>query len=148
MALVGLTEAARLTGKHPTTIMRAAARGRLSFSINAVGQRQFDTAELDRAYGVKAGNGAAPGAAASELQRSSTLVRENELLAQRVAEQAEVIRTLTQRLDAEAAERRQLSERLTALLTYRHQGSVPAVAAKLSRDETATRPPWWRRWFR
>lgn len=75
-------------------------------------------------------------------------MRENELLAQRVTEQAEVICALTQRLDAEAAERRQLSERLTALLTYRHQGSVPAVAPKLSHDETAIRAPRWRRWFR
>jgi hypothetical protein len=49
MALVGLAEAARLTGKHPTTIIRAAARGRLSFSVNSAGQKQFDTAELDRA---------------------------------------------------------------------------------------------------
>ena len=32
-------------------------------------------------------------AAASELQRSSALVRENALLAERVAEQSEVIRT-------------------------------------------------------
>jgi hypothetical protein len=141
MALVGLTEAARLTGKHPTTIIRAATAGRLSFSVNAAGQRQFDIAELERAYGVKLGNGAVGDAAAAELQRSSALVRENALLAQRVAEQAEVIRDYQQRLDAEAAERRRVQERLTALLTHRSSSSVPAV-------QPAGRVSWWRRWFR
>ena len=107
MALVGLTEAARLTGKHPTTILRARAAGRLSSSLNPSEQRVFDTAELDRTYGSKAGNGALPDAGAPELQRSSALLRENELLAQRIAEQSEVIRTLSHRLEASEEERRE-----------------------------------------
>jgi hypothetical protein len=137
MALVGLSEAARLTGKHPTTILRARAAGRLSSSVNPSGQRVFDTAELDRAYGLKAGNDAA----ASELQRSSALVRENELLHARIDEQSEVIRDLRARLDAEADERRATQARLTALLTHRSSSSVPATRA-------TDRVSWWRRWFR
>ena len=146
MALVGLTEAARLTGKHPTTILRARAAGRLSSSLNPSEQRVFDTAELDRTYGLKAGNGAIPEAGASELQRSSVLLRENELLVQRVAEQSEVIRTLSQRLEASEEERREAQRKLTALLTHRQAGSVPAAG---SPSFTAQRPrPWWRRRFR
>ena len=141
MALVGLSEAARLTGKHPTTILRARAAGRLSSSVNSSGQRVFDTAELDRAYGLKVGNGVQPDAAAPELQRTAALVRENELLMQRVAEQAEMIRTLTHRLDAEADERRRVQERLTALLTHRSTASVPAV------QPAPPRVAWWRRWW-
>ena len=146
MALVGLTEAARLTGKHPTTILRARAAGRLSSSLNSSGQRVFDTAELDRTYGLKAGNGATPDAGASELQRSSVLLRENELLAQRVAEQSEVIRTLSQRLEASEEERREAQRKLTALLTHRQAGSVPAAGSPSFTDQS--RRPRWRRWFR
>ena len=147
MALVGLTEAAHLTGKHPTTILRARASGRLSSSLNSSGQRVFDTAELDRAYGLKAGNGAHPDAGAPELQRNSALLRAVELLHQRVSEQAEAIRDLRARLDAasedlrrEGDERRRVQERLTALLTHRQAGSVPPVMLR-------ARAPWWRRWL-
>jgi hypothetical protein len=145
MALVGLTEAARLTGKHTTTVLRAARTGRLSSSLNSIGQRVFDTAELDRVYGVKAGNGAqVEDAAASELQRSSALLRENALLTQRVSEQSEVIRTLSRRLEASEEERREAQRKLTALLTHRQAGSVPAAGGP---SFTAPRLPWWRRWF-
>jgi hypothetical protein len=149
MALVGLTEVARLTGKHTTTVLHAARAGRLSSSLNSAGQRVFDTAELDRVYGVKAGNSAHAGdAAASEPQRSSALLRENALLTQRVAEQSEVIRTLSQRLEASEEERREAQHKLTALLTHRQTGSVPAVKPSEFPSGLASRVPWWRWWFR
>jgi len=92
-------------------------------------------------YGVKAGNGAhVEDAAASELQRSSALLRENALLTQRVTEQSEVIRTLSRRLEASEEERREAQHKLTALLTHRQTGSVPSVTPQARR-------PWWR-WLR
>jgi len=150
MALVGLTEAACQTGKHPTTILRARASRRLSSSLNSSGRRVFDTAELDRAYGLKAGDGARPDAGAPELQSSSALLRKVELLHQRVSEQAEAIRDLRARLDAasedlrrEGDERRRVQERLTGLLTHRQAGSVPTVQ-RMASEPRVTR---WRRWF-
>jgi hypothetical protein len=73
-------------------------------------------------------------------------VRENALLAERVAEQSDVIRTLSQRLEASEAERRDAQHELTALLTHRQAGSVPTV----QRSDTVPdlRAPWWGRWFR
>ena len=49
---VGLTEAARLTGKDASTITRACQSGKLSFSKDEHGARLFDIAELERVYGT------------------------------------------------------------------------------------------------
>jgi hypothetical protein len=49
---VGLTEAARLTGKDASTITRACNSGRLSFTKDEAGNRMFDMAELERVYGT------------------------------------------------------------------------------------------------
>lgn len=49
---VGLTEAARLTGKDASTITRACNSGRLSFTKDEAGSRMFDVAELERVYGT------------------------------------------------------------------------------------------------
>jgi hypothetical protein len=48
---VGLNEAARLTGKDASTIIRAGQLVRLSFSKDESGNRMFDLAELGRVYG-------------------------------------------------------------------------------------------------
>ena len=48
---VGLTEAAALTGKSPSTLPRAAKAGRLSSTQDAQGRTVYDVAELERAYG-------------------------------------------------------------------------------------------------
>jgi TolA-binding protein len=48
---VGLTDAARLTGKDQSTITRACQSGRLSFTKDESGNRMFDLAELERVYG-------------------------------------------------------------------------------------------------
>jgi DNA-binding transcriptional MerR regulator len=54
MAQVGLSEAAKLTGKSQSTIHRAAETGKLSAGKNENGDRVFDVAELERVYGLKA----------------------------------------------------------------------------------------------
>jgi chromosome segregation ATPase len=55
MAVVGLTEAAALTGKDPSTIARRSNHKdmakRLSFEINDQGERVYDVAELERVFG-------------------------------------------------------------------------------------------------
>jgi hypothetical protein len=52
MPLVGLKEAARLTGKNQSTIHRAMKSGRLSFTVSDGGERVIETAELDRVFQV------------------------------------------------------------------------------------------------
>src|SRR5262249_55957671 len=63
-----------------------------------------------------------------------------------IAAHEATIRDLRQRLDAEVEERRRLQERLTALLTHRQTGSVPPVPRPKTMV-SASRVPWWKRWF-
>ena len=48
---VGLTYAAKLTGKQRSTILRAIKAGRLSEHRDSHGRRRVDVAELERVYG-------------------------------------------------------------------------------------------------
>ncbi len=55
MAQVGLTKAAELTGKAPSTITRRTKhkdpKKRLGFTVNDGGEKLYDVAELERAFG-------------------------------------------------------------------------------------------------
>jgi hypothetical protein len=53
MPLIGLKEAARLTGKNQSTIHRAMKASRLSYTMSETGERLIDPAELDRVFAVK-----------------------------------------------------------------------------------------------
>ena len=48
---IGLAEAAKLTGKDPTTITQAVDSGKLLASQDAAGSRVFNITELERVYG-------------------------------------------------------------------------------------------------
>jgi hypothetical protein len=138
MATIGLSAAARLTGRNQSTIHRAMRAGRLSYTKDAAGERRIDIAELERVFGIKAveptefsrGNGATAAIDAAPMQSNGTHGPESErvIAAQQatIAQQDATIRDLRARLNAEADERR----RLIAILT----------------DDR--RRPWWRRWFR
>ena len=109
MALVGLHEASRIVGRNRSTLHRAMKDGRLSYSLDAAGDRRIDVAELERVFGarVAVGNGA------ETVQSNDSQRREIEVLHRLVAEQDGTIRDLRQRLDASDDERR----RLTLLLS-------------------------------
>jgi hypothetical protein len=51
MALVSITEAARLVRRNRSTIYRDIEKGRLSKTVTPEGETQIDTSELLRAYG-------------------------------------------------------------------------------------------------
>jgi hypothetical protein len=51
MALVSITEAARLVRKNRSTIYRDIEKGRISKNVSEDGDTQIDTSELLRAYG-------------------------------------------------------------------------------------------------
>lgn len=51
MAVVSISEAARLTGKSRKTIQRYVADGRISMSQHVAGRSGIDTAELVRVFG-------------------------------------------------------------------------------------------------
>jgi hypothetical protein len=177
MAHVGVSEAARMTGRDPSTIFRALRKGRLSYSKDEAGNRRIDVAELERVFpvdnlgsirGSAAGNGAirAPALARTEAPHGKA-----EAWRQLVAAKDEALRDLRARvdaiearLDASEAERRQLSERLHGLLTARPEkvsvtevfppGEPKGLRGVTISEPSASsglaipRPPWWRRWFR
>ena len=117
---VGLTEAAKLTGKGTSTITRAANTGRVSYTTDEKGNRQFAVVELERAFGpLKSPEierdvdaGAASGARIAELK--------DELHGQEVRMLKEQIRVLEARIDDLKAERGKWQEQagqITRLLT-------------------------------
>jgi len=60
--LVGINEAARLTGKNKATISRDTKSGKVSATVNEAGQKRYMVAELERFYGTlrSPGTGYAP----------------------------------------------------------------------------------------
>jgi hypothetical protein len=149
MAMLGLSEAARLVGRDGSTLHRAMASGRLSYTKDAAGKRQLDPAELERVFGINGvhiaetlhGNGVDPGRNAPDAMHGNeaksfkngpriepqSSESERIIAAQRVTieHQTETIRHLRGLLEGEVEQRR----RLLALLT-------------------GPRVPWWRRWWR
>jgi hypothetical protein len=101
MAKIGLTQAARLTGKDPSTIARRSNHKdiskRLSFEVNDSGERLYDVSELDRVFGIlRNHDGQESGNSAESLQGNELQValqvahgRENALL----REQIELLQT-------------------------------------------------------
>jgi hypothetical protein len=149
MASIGLSEAARLTGKPRSTIHRAMKDGCLSYTVGPDGARLIDPAELERVYPLQADSNTATDA----LSVSRNKLQHLDLVAELAAERARVeglearltdaqdqIADLRQQRDREAVERvrtqTQLAEaqaKLTALLTDQRQ-PIPAP----------TKQSWWR----
>ena len=143
MATIGLSEAAKLTGRNPSTIHRAMKTGRLSYTLGAAGERQIDTAELDRVFGIKI-NGAMVDAIAQPVQSNVTHPGELAALQRLLDEREATIRDLRARLDASEAERRQMNVLLT------HQaGSVssPPDAKAMILTDQQPQKRWRRRIF-
>jgi uncharacterized protein YlxW (UPF0749 family) len=107
MPLVGLKEAARITGKNQSTIHRAMKSGRLTFTISDVGERMIDTAELDRVFQVRPNN---------EHARNDAMSLQNHV---------EKLAQLRAQLEAERAKSAVAQERL---------GEKDAVIADLRED--------------
>jgi chromosome segregation ATPase len=156
---VGLIEAARLTGKDPSTITRAVNNGKLSASQDGDGKRVFDVAELERAFGPLKVNGeAAHGATALP----STDTHRLELEAAQGREQLlkEHIRLLEAQIEDLKADRAKWQEQagsITRLLTDERSATEKAQAALVAAREEQARAQallaqqeekkrrWWRR---
>ena len=140
---VGLTEAAALIGKAPSTITRAVKAGRLSATQDAQGRTVYDVAELERVYGpLKTPDSARNDASAMQGNAA-------QLDAQRAqeAEKAALERLITH-LEASnrdlTAERDRLlgiieeqAQQVRLLTDQRHKEPIPSVAT----DETPIQAP-------
>ena len=150
MAQIGLRQAARLSGRNQSTLHRAMKAGRLSYTVDAAGQRRIDTAELDRVFGpltlrngsngaqgstkdgaglfdtsgsapTSFGDGASGASSAHAGQSNTAHAAEHAALERLLADREASIADLRGRLDASEAERRQLSERLHGMLVDRRE---------------------------
>jgi hypothetical protein len=94
MALIGLTEASKLTGKDKTTIHRAMKSGRLSFTIGDDGDRQIDPAELGRVFLIKPQDGEPEVAQRNRKKAGSNHMQIAQLTAQLEIERAKTANRL------------------------------------------------------
>lgn len=127
--MYSLKKAAETVGMGKPALLKAIQKGRISAKKDDKGQWQIDPAELHRVYppvpGTVSENGS--GERQETLENSSgnsVLLREIELLRERVEDKEAVIEDLRRRLDKEGEERRNL----TAMLTSPRE-----------------RRPWWRK---
>ena len=124
MAHIGLSEAAKLTGKDKATIHRAMASGRLSFTVDADRARQIDPAELERVFRIKTPGAIAPRNRPAAVRNSLQPLQTDALLEaerSKIAILEATVADLRQRLDRADAERRQAQEKLTAVLADQRQ---------------------------
>jgi hypothetical protein len=145
MANIGLSEAARLTGRPRSTLHRAMKAGRLSYTVGPDGARLIDPAELERIYDMQPSATPAPDAPTVAWNKS----QQAEMVAQLAAERAKTamlearfadaqdqIGDLRGRLDASEAERRandeerrRIQAQLTAVLTDQRAKAEPPRTA-------------------
>ncbi|MFA7276604.1 MAG: entry exclusion 1 domain-containing protein [Pseudobdellovibrionaceae bacterium] len=76
MAKVSVQKAAELTGKSDATIRRGMKSGRISFEVDAAGDKVIDTSELERVYGALVSKSASESEAIvrAELQRAQDML--------------------------------------------------------------------------
>jgi len=132
MALIGLAEAARLSGKNRATIHRAMKSGKLAYSLAEGGERKIDISELERVFGTRAtiGNGAQP-LQSDELQR-----REIETLRDFLAESRAAVADLRRRLDESEAWRPPLFPNQGACCSWRVVSRVLRFSERRRRRRT------------
>src|SRR3954451_9483762 len=135
MPHIGLSEAAKLTGKDKATIHRAMASGRLSFVIGQDGARRIDPAELERVFRIDAPDAIVPiNRHAARRNNLQPLQTDALLEAERskVAILEATVADLHNRLDRADTELRQAQEKFTPVLA--DQRVAPPVPARRS---------WW-----
>jgi predicted site-specific integrase-resolvase len=127
--MIGMTEAAKLTGKQRQTIHKAIKEGRVSAVRSESGEWRIDPAELFRVYTpVSTMNDNQNDKVDSDLQRiDSGLQRELELLRERIREKDSIIDDLRE-------DRDHWRQQATALLTdQRPQAPQKAVQGRFTR---------------
>src|SRR4051794_3724515 len=134
MPAVGLSEAAKLTGRNQSTIHRAMKTGRITFTVADSGERRIDVAELERAFGLK--GSARPDAIAQPIQSNAVQAGELAALQRLLDDRETTIRDLRARLDASETERRAAQAQVAALLTDQR--------AALPVTPPSPRRRWWR----
>lgn len=97
MALVSITEAAKLVRRNRSTLYRDIEKGRLSKTVTPDGETQLETSELLRTYGrLHSGDSAVEDAALRERTRLALLEERNRSLERALELEAELRRVKDQ----------------------------------------------------
>ena len=115
MAKVGAQRAAELTGRSKSTIQRAMKSGKLSFELDANNRRLIDVSELDRAFGLKAGEQSLAANATHELEKATSML-ESERLKMRIKMLEDQLETAHTQIDDLKAQRDQWQKQASQVL--------------------------------
>ena len=160
MALVSITEAAKLVRRNRSTLYRDIERGRLSKTVSPDGETQIETSELLRAYGRLHGEDDDQGLARDKT-RIALLEERTRSLERALALEAELRKVkdqVTNELRARLADKdnviKVLESKVLFLeydkqvesLTPENRDDKPAVTPAAN-DERQRRKGWWRRFL-
>jgi hypothetical protein len=148
---LNVSQAAKTVGRSRSTLNRDISNGKVSLSRTGTGQPYIEIAELERAYGRVDIDALSEIASIGHQDTSqndnsdSSLLKEVELLRERLADKDTVIDDLRRRLDAEGEERR----KLTAILTdQRARSAEPTTVIPSSAPpQPAAQPKGLRGWL-
>ena len=125
MALVSISEAARLTGKSTKTLYRLVSQGRLSVSLDENGIKTVDVSELVRVFGDLSG----PGETRETVSMSQSEID---------------IETRLRQLEKENAELRHAAE-LAQAISAERESQIQDLRQAMRLLEGPVKRPWW--WF-
>jgi excisionase family DNA binding protein len=148
MASLSVTQAAKLTGRNRSTIIRAIEKGHLSAGKHEFGQYLIDPAELERVYGILRSADARNGSNHQDAPVSDDAhQRELELL----RELLEAERTAHERTRADHdRERRTWDEERTFMRSMldKHTEQVKLLTDERQQRDRHSPPLWARLWRR
>ena len=144
MALISVSDAARLTGRNRSTIIRAIEKGHLSAGRDSFGRYEIDPAELERVYGTLRSPDARDDAEHHDASESNaaTMVREVELLREMLTQERD--ERQRERADHER-ERRTWEEERAFMRTLLERNTEQIKLLADQRERTKGRR-WWQRW--
>lgn len=160
MALVSITEAAKLVHRNRSTLYRDIEKGRLSKTVSPEGETQIETSELLRAYGRLHGDDAAEDGQSRDKVRIALLEERNRSLERALALEAELRKVkdqVTNELRARLADKDNVIKVLESkVLFLEYDKQVESLSPEKPAD-TATRPGsaqekmpkkgWWARFL-
>lgn len=161
MALVSITEAARLVRRNRSTLYRDIERGRLSKTVTPEGETQIETSELLRTYGqLHASDDDDNGDGRSRAQVKLAILEErNRSLERALALEAELRKVkdqVTNELRARLADKDSVIKALESkVLFLEYDKQVESLHPEVPRNKPAQaskpgmseKPMLWKRWW-
>lgn len=161
MALVSITEAAKLVRRNRSTLYRDIERGRLSKTVTPEGETQIETSELLRTYGQLHASEEGEGDSYSRAQVKLAILEErNRSLERALALEAELRKVkdqVTNELRARLADKDNVIKTLESKVLFLeydkqveslHPEGSSDKPAQANKPATSEKPPMrWKRWW-